>query len=325
MSTEHDRLPTVSAGSGPPEIDLAAAQRLLTTCLGGEVSPLEAVGVGAWSRCLGFTGPDGRELVLRIGHHPADFACDVQAAAHRSPDLPIPAVVATGAGLGAHWAVCERVRGTFLEDLDADGWRAVLPALLRTLSAIRALPRPVHGGYGPWDERGHGAYPSWRAYLLSVADDRPGDRTHGWATALAARPSPQRFFDRGLTLLGDLAEAGEGHRVAVHADLLHGNVFIDRSRITGVIDWGSALDGDPVQELAELEMWAPWHPGLAAIDVGTTIRKHLRTIGVPAADLESRLRACLLHTSLASLAYNAFRGDDAELRAVCARMEPFLE
>ena len=307
MSTRWRRTPCSSTSSGPAW------------------GPLAPVGRGEWSRCLGFTAPDGRALVLRVGHHPDDFACDARAAAHRSPALPVPEVLAVGAGLGAHWAVCERVHGTYLEDLDETRWRAVLPSLLRTLATVRALPRPDDGGYGPWEGRGHGAHPTGRAYLLAVAEDRPGSRTHGWSAALAADPGAQRSFARGLARLRDVADAGEGHRRAVHADLLHGNVLVEGDRISGVIDWGCALDGDPVHELSELEMWAPWHAGLDALDIGPVIRTHLAEVGVPPADVEDRVRAGLLHTSLAALAYSSWSGDHATVAGVVRRMAPLLD
>ena len=52
-------------------------------------------------------------------------------------------------------------------------------------------------------------------------------------------------------------------RHLIHSDLLNYNVLVADGRISAVIDWGCAMYGDFLYDLAWFEFWAPWYAGLA--------------------------------------------------------------
>jgi hypothetical protein len=210
-----------------PDIDEAGARRFLAGWCGHGPGAVELVGEGEWSRCFAFTR-DGRELVVRFGRHVDDFAKDRMAAAWSRSALPVPAVLDIGLAQDGWYAISERMHGEPLDQLDAAGWRAALPAVLNALDALRAIEPPATG-FGPWPPPPVGAsgsdptsagFESWREFLLSAAGDGdPRQRTPVWRDELADA-GLATAYDRAAELLTDLADAGPGKRHVVHAFVL---------------------------------------------------------------------------------------------------------
>lgn len=271
------------------------------------------LGSGAWSRAFGFTA-EGRALVVRVGRHVDDFHRDRLAAAFGSEALPIPEVLRIDPvpelGDGLFVCVSTRADGTFIDGLDEAGMRALLPSLLATFDALRAADLSHTTGYGGWDITGNGASPTWREALLAVAIDHPDGRGHGWLRKL----EQSRFgLDAWHTLLARLESAldaidAQGVAVGrhlIHSDMLNFNVLCDpdRHRISALFDWGCAMTGDPLYDLAWFAFWQPWYPAWREIDVVGAMRDHLESHGVSMPAFDERLRACMFFIALAELAY----------------------
>lgn len=305
-------------------VDETGARSFLDAHVQGVVTGVGLVGEGEWSRCFGFRSDD-RDLVIRFGHHVEDFEKDRRAASFASPTLPVPTVHEVGSAFDGHYAISERVRGVALESLDRAGWARALPSLLAVLDAMRAVDVPDDGGYGVWDGQGRAPHDRWRSYLLSVADDGPGRRVHGWRARLAEWPAVDAAFRRGLASLEAVADAGEGRRHLVHADLLNRNVLVDEGAISGVLDWGCALYGDPLLDVAWLDVWGPSLPPLDSVDVAGQVLRHLAAVGAEVDDVEPRLHACRLHIALSDIAYCAFAGRTEVLAAGPTLLLPLLD
>ena len=300
---------------------LGEAAGFLAGRYGGRARDVSELGGGDWSRAFSFR-LDGRDLVARFGRYGEDFARDQQAMAFAGPDLPVPAVLETGRA----YAISERCFGVFLETLDASGWHRVLPALLRGLDVLRQMSSPGAGGPGAGPGApgaGAGGPAGWQDWLRSGLVDRPGERVCGWAAILAGSAALSELFTAGERELSSLVQACPEIRHVVHGDLLNCNVLVepDGSRLTAVCDWGCSVWGDFLYEAAWFTFWAPWHPGLAAIDFRSVIRGHYRAAGVEVPRFGERLRCYELHIGLTHLAYCAFAGRDREddLRAVARR------
>jgi hygromycin-B 4-O-kinase len=306
----------------PPDSD--AARRFLEDHLGRDVGPVEWVGEGAWSRCFGFQ--DGaRDLVIRFGRHVDDFENDRCAAGFRNARLPVPEVLEIGRAFGAWFAISTRGHGEPLEELPADAWREVLPSCLALLDAVREVDLSATTGWGGWDASGSAPFASWRDFLLAVDVDTPERRTHGWRARLAASPVGDAGFLAGHGRLSELTRELPVARHLVHADLINRNVLVAGGRVTAVFDWGCSFYGDFLYDVAWLEFWAPWHPGLAAVGIREAARRHYEAIGLDVPDFERRMLACAIHIGLDHLAYNAFTGDDRALAAVTDRLDPLVD
>ncbi len=307
-----------------PAVDQAAAADFLTDRFGDCVSEVvTAPRQGAWSRAY-FFHRDGADFVVRFAPWPDNFMKDRAVDRYAARDLPIPRVTETGEALGCYYAISERANGSILETLGPADMRRALPSLLRALDAMRAADVSEATGYGSWKPDGNGEYRTWREYLLEMGSDPPSSATHGWRARLATRRDAERAFDEGCEQLPSLVTACPEIRHLIHSDLLYGNVLVADDQLSAVFDWGCALYGDFLYDLAWLTFWAPWHPGLDAIDLRAEALHHYETIGLDVPDFDARLRGYELHIGLGGEAYQAFIEDWDELDATARRIRQLL-
>ncbi len=299
-------------------IDLPRLVAFLAGRFGGDVSDLAPIGAGVWSRAFAFRHA-GRDCVVRLGQHREDFAKDRLAARYAGPDLPIPQIIEHGEAFGGYYAIAERVFGGYIDDVDERQMRTLLPALFAALDAARLADLSDTTGYGGWDAEGIAPYPSWRAALLDVANDRPADRIHGWRGRLTASPVGSGPFDKAYDRLRALVDHMPEARHLIHSDLLHYNVLVEADRITGVLDWGCGMYGDFLYDLAWLCFWQPWYPAWQRIDFRAEAARHYAAINLDVPHFEERLHGCQIHIGLAGQAYQAYAGLWADLQATARR------
>jgi hygromycin-B 4-O-kinase len=304
----------------PPSLHAADAHAFLKRHLGREVSRVELVGEGAWSRCFGFTDGD-EHFAIRFGRHVDDFEKDRYATTFACEALPVPELFEIGPAFDGHFAISSRAFGEPLEARDATGWQAVIPSLLAALDAMRSVEVPKDGGAGDWDAEGKAKHGSWREFLLTVDADTPDLRTAGWRRRLDDSPIGDRTFRIGLAELSTLADADADACGLVHGDLVNRNVLVANDRITAVFDWGCSFYGDRLYDVAWIEFWRPWLDGLREIDFLEIARRH---VGAGEADFEPRVRACMIHIGLAHLAYHAHTGQLDDLAATEHRLQGLL-
>ena len=92
------------------------------------------------------------------------------------------------------------VRGIPLESLSAREWPATVPAVVSALEAMRLADVSATSGFGGWGIEGKAPHASWSGHLLTVGDDTPKHRTHGWRERLAASPQGYTDFKWGFRL-----------------------------------------------------------------------------------------------------------------------------
>ncbi|MFC6712476.1 phosphotransferase [Branchiibius cervicis] len=314
----------------PERLTAAVRERLP---LVGPLVPVERS--GAWSRA--FTASalvDGTEapVVVRVGSHLDDFAKDALASGWECPQLPVPPAYAIFPVDDEFAMVTGRRYGVFLEDLDASAWGRALPHVFDAVDALRAVPlvaaAPADVDTGgldlPFDPAIVGVTRPWREWLTDLQDD-PSARGGGWAPRLAGSPTGDHSFHAGLEFLHGLVDGVEPPRSFVHSDLLHGNVLAaaDGSRIEAIFDWGCLFAGDYLYDIAWLDFWAPWHPGLAAHDVPALARQRFAGSDPQAGLFDVRLRACAVHIGLCHLAYFAFVDNPAQIAATDRRLAQY--
>lgn len=283
---------------------VAEAERFLAARGGSEVADLAPIGRGEWS-CAYAYRQGGRAWVIRFSATDEDFQKDRLAARFAAPALPIPAVAEVGEAEGRFYAIAERIYGTFLDELDAAQMRAALPSLLAMFDAMRRVDLSGTHGYGVWGADGNAPHVSWREALLNVGSDRPGTRIQGWRARLETSPIGMAAFDMAFARLQQLTPYLPEARHLVHSDLLNFNVLVDGEKISAVLDWGCAMYGDFLYDLAWFLFWQPWYAAWRKIDFLGEAAHHFAMIGLEVPHLEERLCACQTHIGLDSLAYNA--------------------
>ncbi len=299
-------------------VSLVQAESFLAGRFGGGVRDVAPLGKGEWSRAFAFRQA-GRDYVIRFGAYLEDFAKDRLAARYAGPELPIPRIIEIGEAFGGYYAIAGRVFGGYIDEVDEAQMRSLLPSLFAALDAARLADLSDTTGYGGWGADGAAPYPSWRAALLDVAADRPGDRIAGWRERLAASDVGSGPFESAYARLGALAGCAPEARHLIHSDLLHFNVLVEGARVTGVLDWGCGLYGDFLYDLAWFCFWQPWYPAWRRIDFRAEALRHYASVGLAVPHFEARLRCCQIHIGLGSQAYQAYAGLWSDLRETADR------
>jgi hygromycin-B 4-O-kinase len=291
-----------------PAVDVGTVGNVLVSRFGDGVRDVvRAARQGDWSVAY-FFRVDDRHFVVRFARWRDNFETDRAMVAHSSADLPIPRVVEIGDACGYQYAVSERAFGAVLEELDAGAMRRAFPSVLRMLDALREVDVSASTGYGGVIRGGDGDCASWRGHLRRVGEDPPG-LTHGWRARLATRPDAERAFDAAHAGFAALVPSMPELRHLVHSDLLYGNVLVADDHVSGVFDWGCAMYGDFLYDVAWLSFFAPWFPGLDAVDVRRSVREHHDAVGLVVPDFDDRMRCYETHVGLACQAYQALIGD----------------
>lgn len=304
------------------DVNIRQAQAFLAGHLDTEPSEVALVGEGAWSRCFGFRR-DEQDLVIRFGDYVDDFRKDELAHAFATPDLPIPEVLDIGQAFDGVYAISTRAYGVPLESLSSTKWLAIVPSVVSALEAMRMTDLSFTPGFGGWGSEGRAPHAGWAGHLMTVGDDTPNQRTHGWRERLAASPQGDAAFTWGFDLLKSVASDAVP-RCLVHCDLINRNVLVSKDRISGVFDWGCSVYGDHLYDLAWFEFWAPWDPKLNIPYLRSELEQRWRDVGYAPEDKEARLMACYLHIGLDHLAYNAYLGDWTALVATAERMRTLV-
>ncbi|HSX17081.1 MAG TPA: phosphotransferase [Patescibacteria group bacterium] len=246
-------------------ITVPQVQEFLAGRMPQPITGVARLGEGWWSQAFEFRS-DGHDYVARFGAHPQDFAKDDLAAAFSAKNMPVPDVIERGKAFGEYYVISERIHGDMIDHLDADGMRRIVPAFLNMLDAMRQTDVSQSRGFGMWDGDGVAPYNSWSEALLANLQDVPDRRNHGWRAKLDAMPERAVVFEQLAEQLRHLVPTMPNEHHLVHTDLLNRNLLVRDNKITGVIDWGNALYGDFLYDLAHYCLWAPWFPAMVGID-----------------------------------------------------------
>jgi hygromycin-B 4-O-kinase len=173
---------------------------------------------------------------------------------------------------------------------------------------------------GHWDKDGTANCATWREHLLTVVEDKPTQRTHGWRRKLEQNsPSGTDSFERGLDKLKNFALT-DVPRSLLHCDLMNRNALVDDGRINAVFDWGCGRFGDHLYDLAWFEFWAPWHTNLDVPLLREALENQWIQVGYVPTNLQERLSACYLHIGLDHIAYNSHTENWPVLQETTDRM-----
>lgn len=275
---------------------------------------------GAWSSAICVELERG-EYVVRFAQTPDDFYCDANAAKLSTEHLPIPKVHGIGKIGSRYWCISDRMPGIHLDDLNEDEMASTLPSIARMLIAMRAVPTENSSGFGGWNANGDGVFSSFAAQLLDVRNDVPDARGGGWSPILNRHEFERQIFGRGTILLEQLCRFLPVQRHLIHEDTLNRNVVVLNNTISGVFDWGTAMWGDPVYDLAWFRFWDPWYPKWSDLNIPGYLEAE---VGFEGEFAEERMHCCLLHIGLMHIRYNAFIGNLAAMNDVALATEKLL-
>lgn len=207
---------------------------------------------------VGATTPAGVVFAKAAGD--ADVRAEVTTIGLASEaGVPAPRVLATGADTrlpGGHWFAMSGVEGVEWSSEDRGLTAQIIPDTARCLARLH---RVQPAGFGPLDAAGHGTCGSWSAWILQAVRSYLDPLVEAGRTTDGFRAEAIRVFEQATPTIdqGSL----------VHADLTGCETLVDPERgvITGILDWGGSIVGDPVYEFAKV------HAGGPADDLGPKI------------------------------------------------------
>jgi aminoglycoside phosphotransferase (APT) family kinase protein len=220
-------------------VDDALVRRLLVTQL-PQFADRPLVRIEAWGtdHAIFRLGDDLSVRLPKIGWATKQGEKESRWLPELAPRLPVevPVPLAMGEpaeGYPFHWYVSPWLEGENPGAHDAVGLRALAVDLAAFVHALEALD--TRDAPGPRVDQRGGPLAGADAFTRHQAEQLRGEAD---VDALLA------VWDAGLD-----APPWDGPAVWVHGDLSDGNLLVREGRLTGVIDWGGLIAGDPAVEL----------------------------------------------------------------------------
>ncbi len=305
----------------PPHPTDSEIRAISVTHLGHEPTTIETLRSGAWSHAFGLDTARG-QYVLRFSKTDEDFHRDAFATRFSGPHLPIPQVLAIDEWHSGWWCLSEQVQGAHLDDLGAEDLAATIPSLAQMLIAMREVDSSGTHGYGGLDRHGNGRFTSFADQLLEIVKDTQERRGGDWYDTLQQHHHALTTLERGAETLKQRVHVLSNNRQLIHMDTLNYNVNVVGRHISGIYDWGCAMWGDAVYDLAWFAFWEPWYPQWSDVRLAETL---IDLVGIHGDHEEERLNCCMLHIGLDHIRYNAFTGNIESLEQVAHASERLLD
>ncbi|MCG5215716.1 aminoglycoside phosphotransferase family protein [Streptosporangium sp. KLBMP 9127] len=191
---------------------------------------------------------DGKRMILKFGEESGikrEYAVLLELKGRR---LPVPRAELVKASAGGPGVVL------LMDAWDGAAAEEDSPALVGAGRALRHLHSLEKNGFGPVDPSAsevRGSYSSWSAYVDHLLE-------RAWSRI------PEAVLDaelRGLilTVVQESADSlsHPGNGVLLHGDLAPRHVWCHDERFVGLIDWGDAMVGDPVFDIARASLAGP--------------------------------------------------------------------
>lgn len=303
------------------DLNLTKIKDLLSQEYNSEISNIKAVGTGEWSQAFFFKVGD-EEKVIRFSKYPEDFLCDQFAHSFSGANLPIPKIEILKETFGYHYAISTRVLGDYLEQqFTVDEY---LPALLALFQALYSADVTKSKGFGGLDSNANGQKSTWAQFVTEITDDHTDLRLKNWQIKLEKYPEIHKVFESGKEKITKLIKYCPEERHLVHNDLLHFNVLVAREEITAVLDWGCAIYGDSIYDLATFITWQFYYPNLKDVDFITPYKAYFANKGMQFENFEERLLCYQLRILLDTIVYNAYKNDVTNLQLTAVRLENLL-
>jgi hygromycin-B 4-O-kinase len=258
---------------------------------------------GEWSAAHRFS-LDGQDFVIRVSHSAENFYRDNIASKWSSPNLPIPQIIKIDCYQEHYYAISPFFPGEPFENLSAVELERIIPDFLSMMTALRSVNFDSITGFGTLTQAGSGAFQSWSKALLDVSNDRPDSLTYGWKKTLSEIPAAQRKYDQFYDQLTQLVKYCPDQKRLIHSDLLYQNLLVFNHKISAVLDWGCAMIGDPVYDIAIFAFFEPWYPAFTQVNL---IQKMQHSFLGQSPDnrrnFKQRMAACQIHLTLGNIAY----------------------
>lgn len=277
---------------------LDRVKRFLSNHSGAPVSNLRLLPGGESSRAYAYRQND-QDLVVRFSSTSVAFEKD-RIAYRRCRDLglPLPLILEIGTTDPESYAISPLLPGVLVQDVDRPTALALVPSLLDALHRIWTVEISTSSGFGEWDTTEAGRYSSWRALVGSTLDNDDGGVLQGWRSAISTGMLNEERYRALHQELQRYLDFCPEQRCLLHGDFGFSNALTQGGQLSGILDWGLSLYGDPVYDVAWMNFWAEAMPA-GHIDWLGALKDYRRRYGLPPLEhLDVRLRCYELYHGL---------------------------
>ncbi len=265
----------------------------------------------------------GKEYILRVCTDNFEATYQKEAFIHQhfsSPEIPIPAVLATGQLNDTFYAITEKKPGCCLDFLSREEYIQLLPSLAHTLYAIHQVDVASWSGFGWFANDGTGMFPSWKVFIAHIIEEERSDGFYGkWHTLFDTTFLDRTFFEKTYTHMLRLLEFCSEERHLVHGEYGYNNLLAQDGQVTAVLDWIDASYGDFVYDIAGIDFWPPH--GLDFVDY---FRRYYAEKGKPLPNYMERITCYKLYLGLDSMRFFAKTDNLEAYQATCRKIQGFL-
>ena len=261
---------------------------------------------GEWSAVYKYS-INGNNFVIRLSHTPENFYRDNIAAGWMSPVLPVPQIIKIDRYQDQYYSISPFFYGEAFENLSAADLEQTIPDFLSIMTALQSVNLNSIAGFGTLTPAGSGAFHSWFEALLDVNNDRPDSLIYGWKKTLGETPEAQRKYDQFYEKLTQLVKYCPEQKHAIHSDLLYQNLLVHNHKISAVLDWGCAMIGDPLYDIAIFAFFEPWYPAFTQVNLIQKMQQsYIEQSPDNRRNFNQRMTAYQIHLTLGNIAYCVF-------------------
>ncbi len=233
---------------------------LLRSASDGGIAPALAEMPESWTYlCSGaesdvYRLPGMPPRILRTGARLAAYERDAAVHVLLGQAVPVPEVYAIGIMEDIPYCISEELPGMPYASSSEQEQHESCGAVIALLQRIHAAgwersggggDAAIRSGYGPLRADGSGSMPSWDAWMNAV----PAGSGEGLGIPL------RNAIMEAISLK---APRNRHDHALVHGDYGWSNTLVCGGKVTGVVDWSTAMYGDPLYDGGRIYFWSTW-------------------------------------------------------------------
>lgn len=295
-------------------VDSKVVRSFLVKHFSTVISQVKPIKGGETSQAFSF-GMNDKAYVIRVHTTINDFKKEKYAYEHfASEKIPIPKFISLGKIDNYYfYAITERANGVNLDVLNSKTRKKLVPQLFAILDAIHSVDVSSKSGFGDIEDNGNAHFKSWKDFLLSVNSE---DYFH-WSEVFKTTILKKDTFDSLYNKLVELVHCCPDERVLLHSDFGFSNVISNGERITGIVDWSLMKYGDPLYDVAWLDLWSD------EIPFGKMYKEYVSRKGV-LKNYNERLTCYKTHQGIGALEFFAKSGQEQNYKWLRSRLLSLL-
>ena len=280
---------------------------------------------GEWSAAYKYRF-DGYDYVIRLSNVNDNFYRDKFATGYSSVALPIPQIINIDKYEDQYYALSPFYYGEPFEKLSVINLDKTISSFIKMMTALQSTNLNSIRGYGTITNTGLGAFNSWNDALLDVNKERSDSLIPGWKSILRKDIRALSKYNLFYQQLDDLVSFCPKSKGLIHGDLLYQNLLVDNAKISAVLDWGCAMIGDPLYDIAIFSFFEPWYPAFSQVKlIDKMIQSYLAQSPDNSTNFKERMLAYQIHLTLGNIAYCAYSLGEHDYNQHIKRLEAVIE